>query len=170
MCGEKIHLFDMSCEFGFRCAARLRLWKTELQKRADELGVPITVCHLPPGTSKWNKIEHRLFSFITGNWRGKPLLSYHYQVIVQLIAATATDAGLTVRCQLDPNSYPTAIAVSNAQIKAVEPCQLAPAVAPRDVDHDRAVHASPYARCGARLAPITVAIGNSRCLPVRVPL
>lgn len=84
--------------------SRLRLWKLELQKLANELGVPITVCHLPPGTSKWNKIEHRLFSFITGNWRGKPLVSH--QVIVQLIAATTTKTGLKVRCQLDQNSYP----------------------------------------------------------------
>ena len=81
--------------------SRVRLWKIELQKLADELGVPITVCHLPPGTSKWNKIEHRLFSFITGNWRGKPLVSH--QVIVQLIAATTTKTGLKVRCELDPN-------------------------------------------------------------------
>ena len=75
--------------------ARLRLWKMELQKLADELGLNITVCHLPPGTSKWNKIEHRLFSFITRNWRGKPLVSH--QVIVQLIAATATKTGLKVQ-------------------------------------------------------------------------
>ena len=76
--------------------SRVRLWKLELQTLADEIGIPITVCHLPPGTSKWNKIEHRLFSFITGNWRGKPLVSH--QVIVQLIAATTTKAGLKVRC------------------------------------------------------------------------
>jgi len=97
--------------------SRVRLWKTELQKLADELGIPITVCHLPPGTSKWNKIEHRLFSFITGNWRGKPLVSH--QVIVQLIAATTTKAGLTVRCQLDRNSYPAGIKVSDAQMRAI---------------------------------------------------
>jgi transposase len=77
---------------------RLRLWKLELQRLADELGLAITVCHLPPGTSKWNKIEHRLFSFITQNWRGKPLISH--QVIVQLIAATTTKAGLTVRAEI----------------------------------------------------------------------
>src|SRR6266850_1134892 len=87
--------------------SRVRLWKIELQKLADELGVPITVCHLPPGTSKWNKIEHRLFSFITGNWRGKPLVSH--QVIVQLIAATTTKTGLKVRCELDQNTYPADI-------------------------------------------------------------
>jgi hypothetical protein len=68
---------------------RVRLWKVELQKLADELKLPITVCHLPPGTSKWNKLEHRLFSFITINWRGKPLRSY--RTIVQLIAATTTE-------------------------------------------------------------------------------
>ena len=95
----------------------MRLWKVELQKLADELGISITVCHLPPGTSKWNKIEHRLFSFITQNWRGKPLVSY--QTIVQLIAATTTDAGLKVRCQLDQNAYPAGIKVSDAEIEAV---------------------------------------------------
>jgi hypothetical protein len=83
--------------------SRVRLWKIELRKLADELGITITVCHLPPGTSKWNKIEHRLFSFITGNWRGKPLVSH--QVVVQLIAATTTDTGLKVLCELDQNNY-----------------------------------------------------------------
>jgi hypothetical protein len=83
---------------------RVRPWKVELQKLADELKLPITVCHLPPGTSKWNKIEHRLFSFITINWRGKPLRSY--RTVVQLIAATTTDAGLQVRAELDENKYP----------------------------------------------------------------
>jgi hypothetical protein len=97
--------------------SRVRLWKIELQKLADELGVPITVCHLPPGTSKWNKIEHRLFSFITGNWRGKPLVSH--QVIVQLIAATTTKTGLKVRCELDQNTYPAGIKVSDADMEAV---------------------------------------------------
>jgi transposase len=97
--------------------SRVRLWKIELQKLADELGIPVTVCHLPPGTSKWNKIEHRLFSFITQNWRGKPLVSY--QTIVQLIAATTTTAGLKVRCELDQNNYPAGIKVSDKEIKAV---------------------------------------------------
>jgi len=77
----------------------VRLWKVALQKLADELKLPITVCHLPPGTSKWNKIEHRPFSFITINWRGTPLRSY--RTIVQLIAATTTNAGLKVRAELD---------------------------------------------------------------------
>ena len=97
--------------------SRVRLWKLELQKLADELGLTITVCHLPPGSSKWNRIEHRLFSFITGNWRGKPLVSH--QVIVQLIAATTTKTGLTVRCELDQNTYPAGIKVSDAEMDAV---------------------------------------------------
>lgn len=84
--------------------ARVRLWKVELQNLANELGIPISVCHLPPGTSKWNKIEHRLFSFISQNWRGKPLISH--QVIVNLIAATTTKAGLKVRAELDTQKYP----------------------------------------------------------------
>jgi Rhodopirellula transposase DDE domain len=96
---------------------RVRLWKVELQKLSDELKLPITVCHLPPGTSKWNKIEHRLFSFITINWRGKPLRSY--RTIVQLIAATTTDAGLKVRAELDENKYPKGVKVSDAQLAAV---------------------------------------------------
>jgi hypothetical protein len=97
--------------------SRVRLWKLELQKLADELDLTITVCHLPPGTSKWNRIEHRLFPFITCNWRGKPLVSH--QVIVQLIAATTTKTGLTVRCELDQNTYPAGIKVSDAEIEAV---------------------------------------------------
>jgi hypothetical protein len=96
---------------------RVRLWKIELQRLASELKFPITVCHLPPGTSKWNKIEHRLFSFITINWRGKPLRSY--RTIVQLIAATTTDAGLRVRAELDENKYPKGVKVSDAQLAAV---------------------------------------------------
>ena len=96
---------------------RVRLWKVELQKLADELKLPITVCHLPPGTSKWNKIEHRLFSFITINWRGKPLRSY--RAIVQLIAATSTDAGLKVRAELDENKYPKGVKVSDAEMAVV---------------------------------------------------
>jgi len=97
---------------------RVRLWKVELQTLADELKLPITVCHLPPGTSKWNKIEHRLFSFITINWRGKPLRSY--RTIVQLIAATTTETGLKVRAELDENKYPKGTKVSDAQLAAVD--------------------------------------------------
>jgi Rhodopirellula transposase DDE domain len=97
---------------------RVRLWKIELQKLASMLNIPITVCHLPPGTSKWNKIEHRLFSFITINWRGKPLRSF--KTIVQLIAATTTTAGLSVRAELDETKYPKGVKVSDAQLNAVK--------------------------------------------------
>jgi hypothetical protein len=96
---------------------RLRLWKLELQGLVDELGFPVTVSHLPPGTSKWNKIEHRLFSFITQNWRGKPLITH--QVIVNLIAATTTTSGLSVRSRLDPHIYPKGRRVSDAQLALV---------------------------------------------------
>jgi Rhodopirellula transposase DDE domain len=96
---------------------RLRLWKLELQRLADETGLAITVCHFPPGTSKWNKIEHRLFSFITQNWRGKPLVSY--QVIIDLIAATTTTKGLTVQSVLDENQYEKGRKVSDAELAAV---------------------------------------------------
>lgn len=97
--------------------SRVRLWKVELQKLADELGLLITVCHLPPGTSKWNKIEHRLFSFIATNWRGRPLVSH--QVIVQLIGATTTKTGLEVRCELDPRVYPAGVKVSDDELQAL---------------------------------------------------
>jgi transposase len=97
--------------------AKLRLWKVELQKLADELNLAITVCHLPPGTSKWNRIEHRLFSFISQNWRGKPLITH--QVIVQLIAATTTKTGLTVRSEIDANSYPAGIKVTDDELARV---------------------------------------------------
>jgi transposase len=97
--------------------SRVRLWKRELQTLANELGIEITVHHLPPGTSKWNKIEHRLFSFITMNWRAKPLVSY--RVIVDLISATTTDTGLTVRCELDTNLYPKGIAVADKDMDAI---------------------------------------------------
>jgi hypothetical protein len=93
---------------------RVRLWKTELQALADQTGLSITVAHLPPGTSKWNRIEHRLFAFITQNWRGKPLLTH--QVIVQLIASTTTQTGLTVQCRLDQNAYDKGIKVSDAEM------------------------------------------------------
>ncbi len=97
--------------------SRVRLWKIELQALADELGLEITVCHLPPGTSKWNKIEHRLFSFITQNWRGRPLVSH--QTIVQLIAGTTTEAGLTVRSELDTGTYPKGVKVTDDQMAAL---------------------------------------------------
>ena len=93
---------------------RSRLWKVALQQLADHLGLILRVCHFPPGTSKWNKIEHRLFSFITQNWRGKPLVSQ--QAIVNLIASTTTKTGLTVRAALDTNVYETGIKVSDEQM------------------------------------------------------
>jgi hypothetical protein len=95
---------------------RTRLWKTELQQLANDTSLQITVCHFPPGTSKWNKIEHRLFSFISRNWRGKPLISY--QVIINLIAATTTSTGLEVYARLDENEYPK-IEITDAQLAAV---------------------------------------------------
>ena len=107
----------ISADGGGSNGYRVRLWKVELQKLANELKLPITVCHLPPGTSKWNKIEHRLFSFITINWRGKPLRSY--RTIVELIAATTTDAGLNVRAELDEDKYPKGVKVSDTQLAAV---------------------------------------------------
>jgi len=97
---------------------RVRLWKLELSRLANETGLNIRVCHFPPGTSKWNKIEHRLFSFITMNWRAKPLISH--EVIVNLIAGTKTRSGLTVRAELDTNSYPKGIVVSDADLAAVQ--------------------------------------------------
>jgi len=98
--------------------SRVKLWKRELQALANELGIKITVHHLPPGTSKWNKIEHRLFSFISKNWRAKPLVSY--RVIVDLISATTTKTGLTVRCELDPALYPKGIIVSDEEMAAID--------------------------------------------------
>jgi hypothetical protein len=96
---------------------RLRLWKVELQKFADESGLTIAVCHFPPGTSKWNKIEHRLFSFISSNWRGEPLRDY--ETIVNLIAKTTTAKGLRVTCRLDRRRYPTGRKITAAEMKQV---------------------------------------------------
>jgi hypothetical protein len=97
--------------------SRVRLWKIALQALANELAIPIAMHHFPPGTSKWNKIEHRLFSHITMNWRGKPLTSHG--VIVNLIASTTTRTGLTVHCELDENSYPTGRKVTDKELAAV---------------------------------------------------
>ncbi len=94
---------------------RLRAWKVHLQRLADDSGFPITVCHYPPGTSKWNKIEHRLFSFISMSWKGQPLRSY--EAIINLIRATRTRTGLSVKAVLDPNEYPLGVKVSNAQFR-----------------------------------------------------
>jgi len=97
--------------------SRLRLWKLELQGLADETGLALSVCHFPPGTSKWNKIEHRLFSFISSNWRGEPLRDY--ETIVSQIASTTTAKGLTVRCHLDRRKYPPGRKVSAQEMKRV---------------------------------------------------
>jgi len=107
----------ITADCGGSNGARVKLWKIELQKLANETGLKIQVCHFPPGTSKWNKIEHRLFSFISQNWRGKPLTSH--QVIIDLIAATKTKAGLKVKCSLDKNKYPTGIKVSDNEMNTV---------------------------------------------------
>jgi hypothetical protein len=97
--------------------SRLRLWKLELQKLADDTGLSLSVCHFPPGTSKWNKIEHRLFSFISSNWRGEPLRDY--ETIVKLISGTATAKGLKVTCRLDRRKYPTGRKVTDEEMKHV---------------------------------------------------
>lgn len=107
----------ITADCGGSNGARVRLWKRELQVLANELGLIITICHLPPGTSKWNKIEHKLFSFITQNWRGKPLVSY--QTIVQLIAATTTRTGLNVKAEIDHASYPAGVKVTDAEMAAI---------------------------------------------------
>ncbi len=97
--------------------SRLRLWKLELQRLADETGLAISVCHFPPGTSKWNKVEHRLFSFISSNWRGEPLVDY--ETIVNLIAKTTTAKGLKVKCCLDRRKYPTGRKISEKEMKQI---------------------------------------------------
>jgi hypothetical protein len=96
---------------------RLRLWKFELQRLADDTGVAIAVCHFPPGTSKWNKVEHRLFCFISSNWRGEPLRDY--ETVVKLIARTTTAKGLTVTCRLDRRKYATGRTVTKAEMRHV---------------------------------------------------
>ena len=97
--------------------SRVRLFKLELQNLADETGLTLQVCHYPPGTSKWNKIEHRMFCHITQTWRGRPLISL--ETVVELIASTTTRTGLTVRCELDTRNYPKGIKVSDAEMKAL---------------------------------------------------
>jgi len=104
----------ITADSGGSNGARVRLWKWELQQLADETGLEISVCHFPPGTSKWNKIEHRLFSFISQNWRGKPLISH--EVIINLIAATTSRTGLAVKSDVDSNIYPPGIKVSDQQM------------------------------------------------------
>ena len=108
----------ITADSGGSNGARVRLWKVELQKLADETGLRIAVSHLPPGTSKWNKIEHRLFSFISQNWRGKPLISH--EVIVNLIAGTTTATGLTIHSELDTDTYPPGIKVSDRAVAEMD--------------------------------------------------
>jgi hypothetical protein len=115
--------------------ARLRLWKYELQKLSDYTGLTISVCHFPPGTSKWNKVEHRLFSFISKNWREEPLVSY--ETIVNLIRSTTTKQGLKIFCQLDKKEYPTKIKVSDAEMKTIKLC---PALFHGDWNYDIKPH------------------------------
>ena len=119
---RKVHSFQPRSIFTsprnpYSHAPEYALWKLELQKLADETGLEISICHLPPGTSKWNKIEHRLFSFISQNWRGKPLVSH--QVIVNLIAATTTKTGLRVRAEVDPGKYPKGVKISDKQVATI---------------------------------------------------
>jgi transposase len=95
--------------------SRLRAWKFELQKLAEEIGVPIQVCHFPPGTSKWNKIEHKLFSFISSNWRGESLVDY--EIIVNLIGSIKTSKGLAVKCRLDHTKYPVGVKISDEEMR-----------------------------------------------------
>jgi hypothetical protein len=113
----KARHLTITADGGGSNGSRVRLWKRELQRLSNELGIDIRVHHLPPGTSKWNKIEHRLFSFVSMNWRAKPLVSY--RVIVDLIGATKTDTGLTVRCELDPKSYQKGIVVSDHEMSDI---------------------------------------------------
>lgn len=108
----------ITADCGGSNGARVRLWKLELQRLADETGITITVAHFPPGTSKWNRIEHRLFAFFTQNWRGKPLLTH--KVIVQLVAATATSTGLSVSCDIDRCRYPKGKKASDKQLRAID--------------------------------------------------
>jgi hypothetical protein len=105
----------ITADSGGSNGARCRLWKIELQQLADETGLKLTICHFPPGTSKWNKIEHRMFCHITGNWRGRPLSSYG--VIVNLIANTTTSTGLTIGAELDTRAYPTGIRITDEQMR-----------------------------------------------------
>ena len=107
----------VTADAGGSNGARSRLWKVELQRFADETGLKVSVCHFPPGTSKWNKIEHRMFCRITENWRGRPLVSR--EAVVALIAATTTRKGLGIRSELDENEYPTGVKVSDEEMAAL---------------------------------------------------
>jgi hypothetical protein len=110
-------ILTITADCGGANSNRVRLWKTECQRLADSTGLDVQICHFPPGTSKWNKVEHRLVSFMSLNWRGKPLESH--ELIINLIAATTTSTGLTVYAQLDKRPYPTKIEVTDEQLAAV---------------------------------------------------
>ena len=112
----------ITADSGGSNGSRLRLWKTELAALATETGLQITVCHLPPGTSKWNKIEHRLFSAISRSWRARPLTSR--EVVIETIRATTTTTGLTVKAELDHGAYEKGIKISDQQIRELETSQL----------------------------------------------
>lgn len=107
----------ITCDGGGSNGHRLRAWKVELARLAEITGLEITVCHYPPGTSKWNKIEHRMFSFITMNWRGRPLESL--RTVVELISATTTETGLTIRAEHDSTIYPKGIKITDQELAAV---------------------------------------------------
>jgi Rhodopirellula transposase DDE domain len=107
----------ITADCGGSISPRVSLWKVELQKLSDLIRIPITVCHFPPGTSKWNKVEHRLFGYISMNWRGKPLISH--EVIISLIAASTTGSGRAVHVRLDETEYPKGIKVSDEQLQTV---------------------------------------------------
>jgi hypothetical protein len=130
----------ITADCGGSNGARVRLWKRELQKLADQTGLTLSVCHLPPGTSKWNKIEHRLFGHITQNWRGRPLTSR--LAVIELITATTTTTGLTVECELDTNTYQKGIKVTAAEMATlnIERDGFHPewnySIAPRDTPHN----------------------------------
>ena len=112
-----MHPVYITADSGGSNGIRVRLWKVKLQELANELWITLKVSHFPPGTSKWNKIEHRLFSFISKNWRGKPLVSL--AIIVSLISATTTETALTVKCVVDYNEYKKGIEVSDEELDKV---------------------------------------------------
>ena len=116
-CHRQAHELLITADGGGSNGSRCRLWKVALQDLANQLGFPIQVCHFPPGTSKWNKIEHRMFCHITQNWRGQPLVSH--EVIINLIAATSTQHGLRIKAELDSGLYPTGIKVTDDELAAV---------------------------------------------------
>ncbi len=124
-CNELLITADGGGSNGSRC----RLWKVALQDLADRLEIPVHVCHFPPGTSKWNKIEHRMFCHITQNWRGRPLVSH--EVIINLIANTATAQGLNIQAELDTGCYPTGVKVTDQELAVV---RLKPKRVPRRME------------------------------------